>query len=393
MSELIDDLSPEIIAIIAQYLESNDFFNLRLSSSYLRESTLALFIKLYFRTRTHMLSQHSLMNLLDISHHPIFSLSIRSVIITTNHLTPDGLSDEPYLPTSWTERNAYFPVTINKKSYREYYIQQNFLRQSGLDTTYLSEILANAVHCRALVLSDRDQPWGAAFLERETGVYPTSRMEQGYSKIYIQQVTHVIIAAATASGVSIETFELNAGLGRAAMDPSVLKFPELHLTRLPWAATLTSLKLLMGPDNDGDPHIWTKPLADFILLFPRLEVLDLYFDTRLQQKGFQALSQALSLPNLLILRLGNVDCLSEDLLLLFGTHRNTLREIVLNLVGIGTKTNGSWQKIVTMLRDQLQIMKLEIVGCDVDGHPICIQRSEFGLPLQFRMLCEDHQLQ
>lgn len=255
MSEPIDELSPEIIVVIAQYLESNDFFNFRLSSSYLRESTRALFIKLYFRTRTHMLSQHSLMNLLHISHHPIFSRSIRSVIITTNHLTPDGLSDDPYLPTSWTERNSHIPVTINKKSYFEYYIRQNSFRQSGLDTTYLSEILANAIHCRALVLSGRDQPWGAAFLKRKTGVYPTSSVEQEYSKIYTQQLAHVIIAAATASGVSIETFELNAGLGRAAMNRSVLKFPELHQTRLPWAATLISLQLLMSPGNDEDRHI------------------------------------------------------------------------------------------------------------------------------------------
>lgn len=375
MSQLIDNLSPEIIAIIAQYIESKDFFNLRLSSLYLRDSTFALFLKLYFRTRTHMLSRHSLMNLLDISHHPIFGPSIRSVVITTNHLTPDGLSDEPYLPGR-TERNVSPP--INKKSYREYYTQQNSFRQSGLDTTYLSEILANAVHCRTLALADHDQPWGAAFLQRETGVYPTSSIEKEYSKIYIQQVTHVIIAAATASGALIETLELNAGLGRA-MNPSVLRFPELHRIQLPWAGTLTSLQLLMGPDHDEDQLVWSKPLVDFILLFPRLEVLDLYFDTRLQRTGFQALSRALNLPNLRVLRLGGFDCLSDDLVLLFDTHQNTLREIVLNNVGISTKPEGSWQKLVTMLGDQLQVTRLEIIGCNVDGHLICLQKSDISL--------------
>ncbi|CAG8901554.1 unnamed protein product [Penicillium egyptiacum] len=383
----IDHLSPEIIPMIARYLESRDFFNLRLGSLYLRDSTFALFLKLYFRTRTHMLSRHSLMKLLDISHHPILGPSIRSVVITTNHLTPDGLSDEPYLPT-WMERNVY---PIDKKRYREYYIQQNSFRQSGLDTTYLSEILANAVHCRTLALADRDQPWGAAFLERETGVYPTSSMENEYSKIYVQQVTHVIIAAATASGVSIEKFELNAGLGRA-MNPSVLRFPELHRIQLPWAATLTSLRLLMSPNYDEDPHVWSKPLADFISLFPRLEVLDLYFNRRLQQAGFQALSQALSLPNLRILRLGGFDCLSDDLLLLFGIHQNSLREVVLNHVGISTRLDGSWQKLVTMLHAQLQITKLEIVGCNVDGHLICLRKSDLSLSAQSQVLGETRQL-
>lgn len=377
MPELIDELGPEIIAMIAQYLESKDFFNFRLCNLYLRNSTFALFIKLYFRTRTHMLSRHSLMNLLDISHHPIFGLSIRSVVIATNHLTPDGLSDEPYLPMSWTERSAY-PPTINKKSYREYYIRQNSFRQSGLDTTYLSEILANAVHCRTLTLSDHDQPWGAAFLERVTGVYPTSSMEKEYSKIYIQQITHVIIDAATASGVPIKTFELNAGIGRA-MNPSVLTFPELHRTQLPWAATLTSLQLLMGPDYNEDPHIWSKPLADFILLFQRLEVLDLSFEPRLHQSGFRALSQALSLPNLRSLRFGGLDCLSKDLIFLFGIHQTTLREIVLTLVGINTTPDGTWQKLVTMLHDQLQVTKLEFVGCNVDGHLICSQQTDLSL--------------
>lgn len=122
-------------------------------------------------------------------------------------------------------------------------------------------------------------------------------------------------------------------------------------------------------------------------------MLDLYFDPRLRQIGFEALSQALDLPNLRILRLGHLDCHAEDLLLLFGTHQNTLREIILNLVGIGTEANCSWQKLVTMLHEQLQITKLEIVGCDVDGHPICIQKSDLGLPSQFRMIDEDHQLQ
>jgi hypothetical protein len=163
------------------------------------------------------------------------------------------------------------------------------------------------------------------------------------------------------------------------MNPSVLRFPELHRIQLPWAGTLTSLQLLMGPDHDEDQLVWSKPLVDFILLFPRLEVLDLYFDTRLQRTGFQALSRALNLPNLRVLRLGGFDCLSDALVLFFDTHQNTLREIVLNNVGISTKPEGSWQKLVTMLGDQLQVTRLEIIGCNVDGNLICLQKSDISL--------------
>jgi hypothetical protein len=135
----------------------------------------------------------------------------------------------------------------------------------------------------------------------------------------------------------------------------------------------------MGPDYDEDPLVWSKPLVDFILLFPRLEVLDLYFDTRLRRTGFQALIRALSLQNLRILRLGGFDCFSNDLILLFDKHQNTLREIVLNDVNISTKPEGSWKKLETMLGDQLQITRLEIVGCNVDGHLICLQKSDISL--------------
>ncbi|KAJ5463262.1 hypothetical protein N7475_008206 [Penicillium sp. IBT 31633x] len=386
MSRLIDNLSPEIIPLIAQYLDSNDFFNLRLCNSYLKGTTLSLFLKLYFHTRTHMLSRHSLINLLNISNHPIFGRSIRSVIITTDHLTPDGLSDDPVVLTSWTERSVSPPVFINRKKYREHYTEQNSFRQSGLDTTYLSDILGNAVNCQELMLSDRDKPWGALLIKRETGVYPTSSMEREYSKIYIQQVFHVIVAAATASGVSIDTFRLNVGLERAAMSPSVLRFPELHLIQLQWASTLTSLQLLLAPPYDEHPHSWAKPLAEFILLFPHLETLDLYFYRRLQPEAFHVLSQALISPNLRALRLGGLDCLSEDLLSLFSIFQGTFREIGLSDVGINTKTDGSWQKMVAMFTQQLQIEKLETTGCNVDGHPIYLQKANPSSTAQFRVL-------
>lgn len=68
----IDSLSPELIKIIYEQLGCDDVFNLRLSTRYLRNSSLDFFIHRFFRRRVHLLSLASLLALLDISHHPLF---------------------------------------------------------------------------------------------------------------------------------------------------------------------------------------------------------------------------------------------------------------------------------------------------------------------------------
>lgn len=136
---------------------------------------------------------------------------------------------------------------------------------------------------------------------------------------------------------------------------------------------LASLQLTVDPGYVQDPIAWSKPLADFIMLFPHLDCLDLYFDTRVEQPAFHALSEFLCLPHLRALRLGGVDCLPEDLLRVFVSHRSSLREISLNIIGLSTRTGGSWRTLLAALRENLQLTRFRMIQCDVDEHGLLFE--------------------
>jgi midasin (ATPase involved in ribosome maturation) len=67
-------LSPELIAIIAEQLNSKDFFSFRLIARYLRDCSYAPFINRFFRRQVHLLSRYSLSALLEILLHLLFAL-------------------------------------------------------------------------------------------------------------------------------------------------------------------------------------------------------------------------------------------------------------------------------------------------------------------------------
>jgi hypothetical protein len=109
------------------------------------------------------------------------------------------------------------------------------------------------------------------------------------------------------------------------------------------------------------------------MLFPQLECLDLYFDTRVEQPNFNALGQAIHLPRLRILKLAGINCLPEDLLNIFNNHRSTLREISLSVVGISSRTGGSWETLLAEIRDRFQIMSFKMMQCEADGDDLCFE--------------------
>ncbi|KAL4732973.1 hypothetical protein BDV11DRAFT_200985 [Aspergillus similis] len=248
-----------------------------------------------------------------------------------------------------------------------------YCRFTGLDTAYLTQILKNMRNCRTLILDDRYWPWGAAHIKRETGCYPASNARSDYSKAFFKQAVHVIIAAMTASGIPILDLAITTQLERIHVNPSILHFSTPYLNHAPWVTALRSLQLTVDPGYGQDPRAWSKPLADFIMLFPRLDYLDLYFDTRVEQPAFHAFSELLSLPHLRVLHIGGVDCLPEDLMRVFVTHRSSLREISLDIIGLSTRTGGSWRALLAALRENLQLTRFMMVQCDVDKHDILFE--------------------
>jgi hypothetical protein len=92
-----------------------------------------------------------------------------------------------------------------------------------------------------------------------------------------------------------------------------------------------------------------------------------------EQPAFHALSELLSLPRLQALTLGGVDCLPEDLLRIFFTHRSSLREIYLDIIGLSTLTGGSWRTLLVAMRENRQITKFSMVQGDLDSHDILFE--------------------
>ncbi|CAI7667898.1 unnamed protein product [Penicillium crustosum] len=260
-----------------------------------------------------------------------------------------------------------------REEYEKRIDEQNYLRLTGLDTAYLTRVFRHATNCRSVFLDDRHQPWGAAIIKRETGLYPSSCIESDYSESYLKKAVHAVLAAMTASEVPITTFAINNGNERLHVHPKMLLPPAFYLDHVPWVATLSMLQLVLNPGYEDVPQVWSKPLGEFIMLFPKLECLDLYFDTRVEQPNFNALAQAIHLPRLRILKLAGINCLPEDLLMIFNNHRNTLREISLNVVGISSMTGGSWETLLAKIRDRFQITRFKMMQCDADGSDLCFE--------------------
>jgi hypothetical protein len=203
----VENLSPEIIALITDQLEFDGLSNFRLATRYLTSCSGPIFIKRYFHQRIHLLSRDSLMTLLEISRNPYFGPCIQELHISIDHLVPEqSLSD----PISAASISRPFWLSspqgvIPEIGYENYLIEQDWFQNLGLDTTYLTQILQNASNCHTIVLSGDERPWGAGIAKRETGYFPTSSANWEETRSFIRRAIHVTIAALTASKAKITT--------------------------------------------------------------------------------------------------------------------------------------------------------------------------------------------
>lgn len=112
------------------------------------------FVHRYFRERTHLLTQRSLQCLLDISRDPAFGSAARTLIVSRRTFEVD-----------WDHYDGEGDITSWGTGYKE---EKEFLKTSGLVTTYLTQVLQNARGCRTDVLDDqRKNPWGRSTFEKD----------------------------------------------------------------------------------------------------------------------------------------------------------------------------------------------------------------------------------
>jgi hypothetical protein len=271
-------------------------------------------------------------------------------------------------------------IVVDEQKYEQQWNDQLYLGESGLDTAYLTHIFLNATNCKTVLISDSYRPWGAGFLKRETGVYPKSDIEHPDSRRFVRRALRVIFAAVTASGIPLEAFELRVGYGRETVSPDMLTLPEVCSNRLPFSTTLTILFLTINHETNGEPDVWARDLTNFIMLFPQLEQLVLDFDSRTDPQAIRAVSKILCLQHLLSLEIAGMDCMEGDLARLLITHKDTLRAIYLDCVGIvGKGSKGSWPSLLCKIRDQLSITCFGMTNCDPDGQRVVVIRYDDGI--------------
>jgi hypothetical protein len=357
------DFPAELIGLVAAEFDTEDFFNFRLVCRELNSKSFSHFLDSYFRTRYHMLDRYSLENLLQVSSHPVFGPSLRTLVICVDHLT-----DEPPLfhPSTRDNPGEDGEAFVNAKAYNRYLDDQNDLRESELDMAYLTHAFINLPNCKTIVVGDTHQPWGAASQKKHTGVSPTSSIMLGESIEFVTRLFRVVFAAVIASHLALEAIDISIGFDREAISPDMLALPKLCSKLLQSRLTsLSTLLLMVNPDNGMSSRTWASGLVKFINLFPNLNRLGLTFELCDEQRRLRAISKVLRLRCLRVLKIDAVECTENDLARLFLNHKNTLKEIDLTRIWF-LDGKGSWRSLTRTIREQLSIENLTIDCCEDD---------------------------
>lgn len=99
---------------------------------------------------------------------------------------------------------------------------------------------------------------------------------------------------------------------------------------------------------------------NFIGLFLALKESSLYFYGRDENGRLSSLSTSLRLLSLRVLSIDVVDCTEDDLVTLFLNHKDTLREIYFDSIGI-MEGKGSWTSLERTVVEKLSVEKFSHV--------------------------------
>jgi len=376
-------LSAELILMIAQELtESEDLFNFRQSCRYLQHCSKPHYLRRYFYRRRHMFSRHSLEVLQKIVSDDALSITLHELVIGIDHLTDEPPLEDPLPFQLWVEDSSMRTnLDVNRSSYNQYLADQNNLLDSGLGAAYLTGILSKTKNCKALTIDNDHRSWGAGFLKRQTGVYPTTDLNWRDSQEFIAKAVEAVFVALTASGVQLQALEIYTSPDMPPISPEALALPWLQPLELPFSASLISLVLAIetGDVYDLEPRAWPKIVTRFILHFPSLETLGLFFEPRIEPECFHAISQALYIPRLRTLKLSTVSCTGDDLTQLFRSHQATLQEVSVDTVNL-IHAGGSWRSLLTCIRDEFRLARFSAENCFQDDMDICIQGDDIAFP-------------
>ncbi|KAK1634965.1 hypothetical protein BDP81DRAFT_432319 [Colletotrichum phormii] len=400
-------LPAEIVGYISQYLESPDVLGLRSACRALADKTSGPFQDRFFRTRHVMLERQSLQNLVDISHHPVLRRAVQVVELTTDHLVtpPDYISRADYSICGINDeydcvrRSDGETISFGDDEYdavietykAEWGGYEDFL-QAKLGIRHVVRALSNLPCCSAVGIDDGVRPWGAFRLGRRIGTLPTRFVTpfQAQSMVFATTLIRTLFAGLLYGRHTIERLYICFGhlkTGCTSVTPRMLSMtPAVEETLTNRLTTIKTLHLVVNPNDHentfgedakklvprtdpiwaGDSD-WCLEFCRFLRIFPTLTNFTLHFNPRDERQQFPRLSEDLRIPGLQSLCLQFVDCTKDELIMLLGRHRDTLRELILDTVDITEGGPKTWSSLLRSLQDSLCLEAVVLENCMVDG--------------------------
>ncbi|KAG5218781.1 F-box domain-containing protein [Trichophyton interdigitale] len=365
----LPNLPIELMEIIAKELDSNDLFNFRLVARAINTKVRYHFMKKYFSIRRHMMNTHSLQTLCKISEHPYLRRAVRTLEISSDHLSD---RPPPYLQEEHTAPYRLLtPTTIDDGEYRRNLDEQSSMQNTGLDIALLARALNNLSNCHDVALRAKHDvlPWGAATLQKQTGAFPMRNFNERASRAFVERAIWAVLASLSTCPYQVYSFRIVLNHPLKSVCPEMLNFSTVNLGRLGFRFTkVKRLHLLLEPESEVSPDIWARDLANFIECFPNVHDFGLHFVPK-DRRQFRAVSKALRLPRLQALELGRIHCCEADLIELLLSHKSTLKRI--GFQDINLITGGdAWKTLIRAIRDHLSVERLTIKMCKLDRVPI-----------------------
>ena len=345
---------------ITQYLDSEDFFNLRLSCLVVRSRTEPAFLRRYFWVREHLLTRPGLQALLDIATHPKLGRVIRAIIINPRTISDENLDiDHPAIVQHFAQCDEIYPT--------------------GIMIFFLREALVSAIGCDTFIMDDisPENSWGRASLERATGQPATCSWDALIERNeYLGLAQRHAMYALMDSGRTICALGLNPALPTTAFE--FYDEEALRLGNSNWVTMLEDLQMKLFV---AYPTFRINHITNFVNMFVRLQhlrlacnpfgygLLDEDASPDSQVAKFRDLARDVELPCLQSLKLEGFKCVPADLMVLLYQHRVTLTQVFLHRIGLSGSTGLSWQWVLGGIRQELQVQRLCLDHCAIVRPP------------------------
>jgi hypothetical protein len=241
MPSPFEKLPTELLVLVAEQAEAEDLPALRLTSRAALVASFDAFLEAHFTHRDHLLTLHSLDNLIRITEHPHLRSEIKSLMFRVCELADEDIDDDPCGdPYPYTE----IEHEVCRECYQEYCVQRNKRLAAALSN------LAKAGIVPSLTLSSfGGSCCGRECLEVETNVALQQRRShyQCESSVENFDAIPVLMAAIEAHFPVAELTLLFGGHETSVEDPQTAKFALI----LPSLPSLKSLRLV---SHDEEPY-------------------------------------------------------------------------------------------------------------------------------------------